>query len=64
MLEGIWRTFGDVSEGEPVALVDSTGFVAIAVRNGSAALSMELDIGTPIALWPVSVGGDTMSAME
>ena len=63
-LEGIRRTFGDVAEGEPVALVDSTGFVAIAVRNGSAARSMELDIGTPIALWPVSVSGDSMSVLE
>lgn len=55
-LQGIEQTFGDVSEGAPIALVDSTGFLAIAVRNGDAAQALKLDIGTPIELWPISRG--------
>jgi S-adenosylmethionine hydrolase len=47
-IEQINYTFGDVAEGELVALVDSTDFVAIAVRNGSAAQSLGLTIGTPV----------------
>jgi S-adenosylmethionine hydrolase len=50
----IEKTFGDVPPGEPVALVDSTGFVAIAVRNGNAAQRMGMDVDTPIEVWPVS----------
>jgi S-adenosylmethionine hydrolase len=44
-------TFGDVAKGELVALVDSTDFVAIAVRNGNAAQQLGLEIGTPIELY-------------
>lgn len=50
----IEKTFGDVAPGEPVVLVDSTGFVAIAVRNGNAAQRMQMDMDTPIDVWPVS----------
>ena len=53
-IDRIEKTFGDVAPGEPVVLVDSTGFVAIAVRNGNAAQRMEMDIDTPINVWPVS----------
>jgi S-adenosylmethionine hydrolase len=49
---GVRRTFADVPAGSPLAFLDSTGFVAIAVRNGSAAQQMGLDIGDQIALWP------------
>ena len=52
-IDGVHRTFGDVPEGEPVALVDSTGFVAIAVCNGSAARTMNLGIDDPVVIWPV-----------
>ena len=52
-ISGISYTFGDVAEGEPVALVDSTGFVALAVRNGNAARTFGLGIGSPITLWPL-----------
>jgi S-adenosylmethionine hydrolase len=47
-MDQISYTFGDVAEGEPVVVVDSTDFVAIAVRNGSAAQGLGLSIGTPI----------------
>jgi S-adenosylmethionine hydrolase len=31
------NTFADVEEGEPVALVDSSGWLTLAIRMGSAA---------------------------
>jgi S-adenosylmethionine hydrolase len=49
-IERIDHTFGDVAEGELVAVVDSTDFVAIAVRNGSAAKTLGLTIGSPVTL--------------
>jgi S-adenosylmethionine hydrolase len=53
-IERISRTFGDVPEGEPVALIDSTDFVAIAVRNGNAAREIGLRMEDPIAFYPKS----------
>ena len=50
-MEQIDYTFGDVATGDLVALVDSTDFVAIAVRNGNAAKELGLTIGTPIELY-------------
>ena len=50
-MDQIDYTFGDVAQGDLVALVDSTDFVAIAVRNGSAAKTLGLTIGTPIELY-------------
>jgi S-adenosylmethionine hydrolase len=52
-IDGLSTTFGDVAEGEPVILVDSTGYVAVAVRNGNAAQQLQLRIDTPIEMWPV-----------
>jgi S-adenosylmethionine hydrolase len=43
-----------VSTGSVVALVDSTDFVAIAVRNGNAAEALSLSIGSVVALSPKS----------
>lgn len=51
---GIRRTFADVPIGSPLAFLDSTGFVAIAVRNGSAAQQLGLGIDSQVALWPGS----------
>jgi len=53
-IHGIARTFGDVPEGAPLALVDSTDYLAIAVRNGNAAQAMGLRIGAPIEIWPIA----------
>jgi S-adenosylmethionine hydrolase len=53
-IRGIASTFGDVGKGEPVALVDSTDYLAIAVRNGSAAQVMGLNVGAPIEIWPMA----------
>jgi len=53
-VHGVAHTFGDVQEGEPVALVDSTDYLAIAVRNGSAAQDLGLWVGSPIEIWPMT----------
>lgn len=53
-IQGVAYTFGDVSEGAPVALVDSTDYLAIAVRNGNAARVLGLDVGAPIEIWPMA----------
>jgi S-adenosylmethionine hydrolase len=53
-LRRIRQTFADVPRGELVALVDSTGFVAIAVRDGNAARRLGLQMDDPISVWPVS----------
>ena len=49
-IERIDHTFGDVATGELVAVVDSTDFVAIAVRNGNAATRLGLTIGSKVTL--------------
>jgi hypothetical protein len=49
-IERIDHTFGDVEEGELVAVVDSTDFVAIAVRNGNAASTLGLTIGSSVTI--------------
>jgi S-adenosylmethionine hydrolase len=54
MIDEIGRTFADVPAGAVVALVDSTDFVAIAVRNGSAAEALDLSIGSIVTLSPKS----------
>ncbi|MCX7855393.1 MAG: SAM-dependent chlorinase/fluorinase [Anaerolineae bacterium] len=49
-LVGIRRTYGDVAVGEPLALVGSSGFLEIAVRQGSAAAVLGAVPGTPVAV--------------
>ena len=49
-IERIDNTFGDVATGELVAVVDSTDFLAIAVRNGNAARRLGLTIGSEIII--------------
>jgi S-adenosylmethionine hydrolase len=44
------RSYADASEGEPIALVSSTGLIEIAIRNGNAAATMGLDRGTVVTL--------------
>jgi S-adenosylmethionine hydrolase len=52
-IEQVGTTFGDVEEGELVVLVDSTDYVAIAVRNGNAAQRLQLEIDALVQVWPV-----------
>jgi S-adenosylmethionine hydrolase len=54
VIDEIAHTFSDVPAGAVVALVDSTDFVAIAVRNGNAARTLNLSIGSTVALTPKS----------
>ena len=42
------RVYADVDAGQPVAVVGSSGFVEVAVRNGSAAARFGLVRGAPI----------------
>jgi S-adenosylmethionine hydrolase len=44
------RTYGDASRGELVALVGSSGFVEIAVREGSAAQLLGVERGAAVVL--------------
>lgn len=44
------RTYGEVEVGEPIAVVGSTGFIEIAVRDGSAARQLSLKRGSRVAL--------------
>ena len=44
------RTYAEVEAGKPLALVGSTGFVEIAVRNGDAARTLGLKRGSIVAL--------------
>jgi S-adenosylmethionine hydrolase len=44
------HTYSEVSHGEPVAVVGSTGFIEIAVRDGSAARQLGLSCGQKVTL--------------
>lgn len=44
------HTYADIDAGEAVAVVGSSGFVEIAVRNGRAADQLRLERGTPVIL--------------
>jgi len=46
------RTYADAAEGEPLALVGSSGLVEIAVRDGSAAEKLGLRRGSGVVLLP------------
>ena len=47
-LQGRTHTFGDAGSGELVAVIDSTGHLAIAEVNGNAAERLEVQIGAPV----------------
>jgi S-adenosylmethionine hydrolase len=46
------RSYADVPEGEPIAVVGSTGLIEIAVRNGSGAAAMGLERGSVVVVRP------------
>jgi hypothetical protein len=48
------RTFHDVTEGEPVALFDSSGWLTIAVAHGSASERYGIEPGTAVRVRPVA----------
>jgi S-adenosyl-L-methionine hydrolase (adenosine-forming) len=49
---GAGGTYGEVEEGQAVALVNSDGLVEIAVRNGSAARALEVGPSAAVKLVP------------
>jgi len=49
-------TYGDVSDGELVALIGSDGWVEVAQRNGSAVKHLELSIGASLRVCSVRKG--------
>lgn len=44
------RTFSDVEKGKPVALVDSSGWLCLAIRRGSAAEKYGIEPGTAVRI--------------
>lgn len=42
------KTYADVEPGEPLAVVGSSGFIEVAVRNGNAAARFQLARGAPV----------------
>ncbi len=46
----IVRTYGDVIEGELLALVGSHGLIEVAVRGGHAARTLGIGRGAPVTL--------------
>lgn len=50
------RTYSDAAPGEALALVGSSGMLEIAVREGSAALSLGLHRGVPVRVKPPGAG--------
>ena len=47
-LFGLFRTYGDVEPGMPLALIGSSGFLEIAVRDGSAGDSLGIQPGDAV----------------
>jgi hypothetical protein len=57
VLGGLRRTYGEVARGEPLVLVGSTGYLEIAVREGSAAAALGLQVGGEVlATWRAAGG--------
>lgn len=48
------RTYSEAPSGSPVAVVGSSGFIEIAVRDGDAASTLGLSRGAKVRLHPVS----------
>jgi len=44
------QTYSDVKEGKPVALIGSSALLEIAVREGHAAKTLKLKVGTPLTI--------------
>ncbi|HOA51863.1 MAG: SAM-dependent chlorinase/fluorinase [Thermogutta sp.] len=50
VIPGLVRTYGHRTSGEVVALINSQGYVEVAVVNGSAAEVTGLGVGTPVVI--------------
>lgn len=49
-IQGIGRTYGERPTGAPVALVGSSGFMEVAVVNGSAVTTLGASVGAMVAI--------------
>jgi S-adenosylmethionine hydrolase len=49
-VKSLQRTYADVPSGQACALVDSAGFLEIALRNGSAAQELEIRLGEGVVV--------------
>ena len=63
-LTGLTRTYSDVGEGEPLALVGSGGFVEVAVRNGSAAERFEISRGSIVHIEQAGSAGQECQSQQ
>jgi S-adenosylmethionine hydrolase len=50
ILDGLARTYADVADGEPLALIGSAGFLEISVNGGNAAALLALDKGHSVQI--------------
>ncbi len=51
-IPGISSTYATVEPGAPVALIGSSGFLEIAIRNGNAAEQFSIEVGDPVVIEP------------
>ena len=49
-MHGIGRYFGQVGEGEPLAHINSSGYLEIAVNRGNAAVQLGIETGQPVEI--------------
>ena len=49
-IQGIRRTYAEVERGEVLALIGSSGYLEIAVRDGSAAVALGLRVGDTLRI--------------
>ncbi|MBC7814721.1 MAG: SAM-dependent chlorinase/fluorinase [Burkholderiales bacterium] len=49
-IQGIHRTYSEVAQGELLALIDSNGYLEIAVNQGSAAALLNVKVGDPVSV--------------
>ncbi len=47
----ILSTYSDATKGNPLALIGSSGFLEIAVNQGSAAEVLDAGVGEPVVVW-------------
>ncbi len=54
---GLSTCYADVAEGEPLALIGSSGRLEISIRNGNAAEELQADFGRPVVVRWEGAGG-------
>ena len=47
-IAGLSRTFADVSEGQPVAYFNASGWLEVAIRNGNAQAALGVNVGDTV----------------